>query len=80
MHTQTAPPAFAPKFGKWIRDTGEDEIAKALGVSKWTVFKWRQYADGQDNGVAPKSKYLAEILKFADGKLKAGDVYPTPKT
>lgn len=66
----------APKFAEWIRKYGEEALAKELGVSKWTVFKWRQHAEGQENGAAPRPKHLARLLELAKGKLKAADIYP----
>lgn len=83
MKTQNPPPvpttATAPKFAKWLRDYGEAKVAESLGVSVWTVFKWRQKADGQENGAQPRSKHLGPLLELAKGKLKATDIYPAEK-
>lgn len=64
------------KFAKWIRDYGEEKLAAELGVSKWTVFKWRQNAEGQENGAAPRPKHLSRLLELGKGKLKPADIYP----
>ncbi len=69
----------APKFAKWLREYGEEKVASDLEVSVWTVFKWRQRADGQANGAVPRSKHLARLLKLAKGKLTATDIYPAEK-
>lgn len=69
-------PKVAAKFAEWIRKYGEEALAKELGVSKWTVFKWRQYAEGQENGAAPRPKHLAKLLELGKGKLKPADIYP----
>lgn len=77
--TQGSTVTPAPKFAKWLRDYGEAKVAEALGVSVWTVFKWRQRADGQENGAQPRSKHLAPLLKLAKGKINATDIYPAEK-
>lgn len=76
MATPKGAPKAAPKFADWIRKYGEEKLAEALDVSKWTVFKWRQHAEGQPNGAAPRPKHLGKILELSKGKLKAADIYP----
>jgi hypothetical protein len=72
-------PTPAPRFAKWLRDFGEEKVAEKLGVSVWTVFKWRQHADGQPNGAQPRTKHLAPLIRLAGGKLSAVDIYPPEK-
>lgn len=74
--TKTPPAQGAAKFAEWLEKYGEEKLAEDLDVSKWTVYKWRQYAKGQPNGAAPRPKHLARILELAKGKLKASDIYP----
>ncbi len=74
--TKTPPAKGAAKFAEWLKKYGEEKLAEALDVSKWTVYKWRQYAEGQENGAAPRPKHLSKLLELAKGKLKASDIYP----
>jgi len=77
MATATKPPAKgAPKFAEWLKKFGEEKLAEELGVSKWTVYKWRQYAEGSENGAAPRPKHLTRLLELSKGKLKPQDIYP----
>lgn len=71
-----APAKGAAKFAQWLEGYGEEKLAEDLGVSKWTVYKWRQYAQGQPNGAAPRPKHLARLLELSKGKLKPADIYP----
>lgn len=73
----SAKPEGAPKFAEWIKKYGEEKLATECGVSVWTVYKWRQKAEGQDNGVAPRPKHLSKLLELSKGKLKATDIYPS---
>lgn len=74
--TKGAPVKAAPKFADWIRKYGEEALAKELGVSYWTVLKWRQAAEGQPNGATPRPKHLTRLIELSKGKLKPADIYP----
>lgn len=81
MATQKKPvPADAPfpRFARWIRSVGELEIARRTGVTYHTVFKWRQYADGMENGARPRPEHLTALVLLAGGQLKLSDIYATP--
>jgi len=69
-------PLTDSKFSAWIDKTGAPTIARALGVTKWTVYGWRDGARGLPRGTRPDPSRLGEILKLAKGKLKATDIYP----
>lgn len=73
---QEPPKAPAPRFAKWIEDTGADAIAESLGVDRTTVYAWRRWALGLSNPRRPDPSKLGPILRLASGKLIAADVYP----
>lgn len=75
--TKGQPTKGAPKFADWIRKYGEEKLAEELGVSYWSVLKWRQAAEGQANGSTPRPKHLTKLLELSKGKLKAADIYPS---
>jgi DNA-binding XRE family transcriptional regulator len=50
-------------FDDWIDETGNDEIAEILGVSRTTVIAWR-------NGVSdPRVDLMRKIKKITRGKI-----------
>lgn len=72
-------PIRAPRFAKWIDDTGAQEIATALGVSRYSVYGWRRYANGEDNGYRPDPDRLGSIIRLSAGALTSADIYPEQK-
>jgi hypothetical protein len=69
------------KFAAWIDKVGAPTIARALGVTKWTVYGWRDGARGRARGTRPDPSRIGAILEYAKatkkGRLSARDLYPT---
>lgn len=74
--TKKKPTAVAPRFLKWIDDTGPTKVAELLGVTRFNVYGWRRYAAGEEGGYRPDPGRLAAIIRVSVGALTAADIYP----
>ncbi len=73
------PKITAPRFAKWIKDTGAAKIATDLGISRFAVNGWRRYAEGLPDGYRPDPNRLASIIRLSAGTLTSADIYPEQK-
>ncbi len=69
----------APRFAKWINDTGAQTIATSLGVTRFAVNGWRRYAEGLTGGYRPDPDRLGSIIRLSGGALTSADIYPEQK-
>lgn len=71
--------AAASRFGRWIDDVGAREISSKLGVTIWAVYAWRRGAESKSGRPRPDPSKLGAILRLAEGRLTAADVFPEEK-
>lgn len=55
-------------FKDWIKKTGDEKIAKALGVNITTVGHWRR------GHCRPKTNQLQEIKKLSKGRVSYASI------
>jgi hypothetical protein len=70
---------IAPRFAKWITDTGPTKVAELLGVTRFNVYGWLRYAKGEKDGYRPDPSRLASLIRVSNGTLSAADIYPEQK-
>jgi hypothetical protein len=72
----TDPKPVAPRFAAWIEKVGPTKVAGLLGVTRFNVYGWLRYANGEDGGYRPDPSRLASIIRESEGTLTAADIYP----
>lgn len=80
----TKKPDAVPRFAQWITKRGASQLARDLGVTRFTIHSWIRGAINLANGrplgaragTRPSPDRLSEIIALAEGALNAADIYP----